>query len=172
MKFTNEQKAKIFNDWLGNRFKTFEVASDNAPISFLAKDNEDKEYYIHVNVAKELSINDNNRYETGIVIENKHFYTLYGMISQNMNVFWFEVFNDGYMIFYLNDTCTPEQLNVLEEVTLIGVTSALHVQRPIVKHENSDGETYATLVAKPEPTLIKGSLDLELPKAKVSKRKK
>ena len=170
MTFTNEQKAKIFNDWLGGRFKTFEVASDNAPISFLAKDNEDKEYYVHVNVAKELSINDNNRYETGIVIENKHFYTLYGMVSQGMNVFWFEVFNDGYMIFYLNDTCTPEQLNVLEEVTLIGVASALHVERPIVKH-NVGENSYATLIKPSSPPIIKGSTILGR-KPKSSKRKK
>jgi hypothetical protein len=171
MTFTNEQKTKIFNDWLGGRFKTFEVASDNAPISFLARDNDDKEYYVHVNVAKELSINDNNRYETGIVIENKHFYTLYGMVSQDMNVFWFEVFNDGYMIFYLNDTCTPEQLNVLEEVTLIGVTSALHVERPIIKHDMGKN-TYATVVSKPkQPTIIQGSPILGR-KPKSSKRKR
>jgi hypothetical protein len=171
MIFTNEQKAKIFNDWLGGRFKTFEVASDNAPISFLAKDNEDKEYYVHVNVAKELSINDNNRYETGIVIENKHFYTLYGMVSQGMNVFFFEVFNDGYMIFYLNDCCTPEQLNVLEEVTLIGVASALHVERPIVKHDMGEN-TYATVASIPkQPTIIQGSPILGR-KPKSNKRKK
>lgn len=140
--FTNEEKAKIFHDWLGGRFKTFEVASDNAPISFLAKDNEDKEYYVHVNVPKEVSINDNSRFETGIVIENKHFYTLYGMISQGMNVFWFEAFNDGYMIFFLNDACTPAQLNVLEEVTLIGVASALHVERPVSKIAANDSSYY------------------------------
>ena len=171
MTFTNEQKTKIFNDWLGGRFKTFEVASDNEPISFLARDNEDKEYYVHVNVANELSINDNNRYETGIAIANKHFYTLYGMISQGMNVFWFEVFNDGYMIFYLNDCCTPEQLNVLEEVTLIGVASSLHVERPIVKHDMGKN-TYATLASTPkQPTIIQGSPILGR-KPKSSKRKK
>ena len=87
-----------------------------------------------------------------------------------MNVFWFEVFNDGYMIFYLNDCCTPEQLNVLEEVTLIGVASSLHVERPVTKHESSDGKTYATLIKPTTPTVIQGSL--ELPKAKVNKRKK
>jgi hypothetical protein len=133
--FTNEEKAKIFNDWLGSRFKSFEVASpDTAPISFVAKDTEDKDYYVFVNVAKELNIKDNNRDQTGIMIENAHFYTLYGMVSQGMNVFWFEVFNDGYMLFYLNDCCTAEQLNVLTEQTLIGVTSALHVEKPDIKH--------------------------------------
>jgi hypothetical protein len=144
--FTNEEKAKIFNDWLGSRFKSFEVASpDTAPISFVTKDTEDKEYYVFVNVAKELHIKDNNRDQTGIAIENTHFYTLYGMISQGMNVFWFEAFNDGYMLFYLNDCCTPEQLNVLGEATLIGVTSALHVEKPVMKHDSGDGKTYYTL---------------------------
>jgi hypothetical protein len=144
--FTNEEKAKIFNDWLGSRFKSFEVASpDTAPISFVAKDTEDKDYYVFVNVAKELNIKDNNRDQTGIMIENAHFYTLYGMVSQGMNVFWFEAFNDGYMLFYLNDCCTPEQLNVLTEQTLIGVTSALHVEKPTPKYESGDGKTYYTL---------------------------
>jgi hypothetical protein len=144
--FTNEEKAKIFNDWLGSRFKSFEVASpDTAPISFVAKDTEDKDYYVFVNVAKELNIKDNNRDQTGIMIENAHFYTLYGMVSQGMNVFWFEAFNDGYMLFYLNDCCTPAQLNVLTEQTLIGVTSALHVEKPVIKHDTGDGKTYYTL---------------------------
>ena len=144
--FTNEEKAKIFNDWLGSRFKSFEVASpDTAPISFVAKDTEDKDYYVFVNVAKELNIKDNNRDQTGIMIENAHFYTLYGMVSQGMNVFWFEAFNDGYMLFYLNDCCTAEQLNVLTEQTLIGVTSALHVEKPVMKHDSGDGKTYYTL---------------------------
>jgi len=143
--FTNEEKVKIFHDWLGQRFKTFEVASEGAPISFLARDNEDKEYYVFVNVAKELSIKDNNREQTGIMIENTHFYHLYAMISQGQNVFYFEVFNDGYMLFYLNDCCTPEQLNVLTEQTLIGVTSALHVEKPTPKYESGDGKTYYTL---------------------------
>ena len=83
MKFTNEQKTKVFNEWLGKRFKTFEIASpDTAPVTFLAKDNEGKDYYVYVNIANERSIKDNNRNQTGIIIENKHFYTLYGMMSQ------------------------------------------------------------------------------------------
>jgi hypothetical protein len=143
--FTNEEKVKIFHDWLGQRFKTFEVASEGAPISFLARDNEDKEYYVFVNVAKELHIKDNNRDQTGIMIENTHFYHLYAMISQGQNVFYFEAFNDGYMLFYLNDCCTAEQLNVLTEQTLIGVTSALHVEKPVMKHDSGDGKTYYTL---------------------------
>jgi hypothetical protein len=75
------------------------------------------------------------------------------------------------MIFYLNDTCTPEQLNVLEEVTLIGVTSALHVERPIIKHDMGKN-TYATVVSKPkQPTIIQGSPILGR-KPKSSKRKR
>ena len=154
--FSNQEKAKIFNDWLGGRFKTFEVATpDTAPISFVAKDNEDKEYFVFVNVAKELSINDNKRYETGIIIENTHFYHLYAMMSQGQNVFWFEAFNDGYILFYLNDCLTPEQLNVLEEVTLIGVASSLHIEKP------------------KDVVTIGGSLDIQKNnKPKITRRKK
>ena len=172
--FTNQEKATIFHDFLGERFKSYEVASpDSAPISFVANDHEGKEYYIYLNVAKELSIKENNRDQTGIMIENKHFYTLYGMISQGMNVFWMECFNDGWMLFYLNDCCDPKQLNVLTEQTLIGVTSALHVEIFQAKHLVGDGSSYATLASAPkQPTIIKGSMDLELPKAKVTKRKK
>jgi hypothetical protein len=171
--FTNEEKAKIFHDFLGERFTSYEVASpDTAPISFVATDPEDKQYYIYLNVAKEISIKENNRDQTGIMIENTHFYTLYGMISQGMNVFWMECFNDGWMLFYLNDCCTPEQLNVLNEQTLIGVTSALHVEilQPKFKHSSADGKSYATLVSSPTPSVIEGSLSL--PQTKVNKRKK
>lgn len=168
MEFTNENKAQLFHHWLGQRFKTFEVASENAPISFLAKDNEDKEYYIHVEVAKEKSVKERER--TGIKIANTHFYHLYGMCSQGMNIFWFEVFEDGYIIFYLNDCLTPEQLKVTDEFTMIGVTSALHIEKPVVKYESGDN-TYIQ-VSTPEPSVIKGSMELELPKTKISKRKK
>jgi hypothetical protein len=172
--FTNEEKAKIFHDFLGERFKSYEVASpDSAPISFVATDHEGKEYYIYLNVAKELSIKENNRDQTGIMITNKHFYTLYGMISQGMNVFWMECFNDGWMLFYLNDCCSAEQLNVLTEQTLIGVTSALHVEIFKVKHKMGDGSSYATVAStSKQPEFIGGSLDLNLPKTKVNKRKK
>lgn len=169
MKISNEDKAKIFAEYLGKRFKTFEVASEDAPISFLCKDYEDKEYYIHVEIPNEKYVSQ--RENTGIAIENKHFYTLYGMMSQGMNIFWYVAFEDGFILFYLNDCLDPTQLNVLPEQTLIGVASALHIQKDQVKHESSDGETYATLASKPnQPTIIKGSL--ELPKAKINKRKK
>jgi len=60
----------------------------------------------------------------------------------------------------------------LPEQTLIGVASALHVQRPVVKHDTGDGKTYATLASPVKPSIIKGSLELEVPKTKISKRKK
>jgi len=171
MKINNEEKAKIFHEYLGERFKTFELASEGAPISFLCKDFEDKEYYIYVEVPNEKYVSE--RENTGIMIENKHFYTLYGMISQGMNVFWYVAFEDGFMLFYLNDCITPEQLNVLTEQTLIGVASALHIQKDQIKHDTGDGKTYTTVASKPnQPTIIGGSLDLALPKAKVNKRKK
>ncbi len=165
--FSNEEKAKIFHDYLGGRFKTFEVATENAPISFLAKDNEDKEYYVHVEVAPEKSVTE--REFTGIKIDNTHFYHLYGMCSQGMNIFWFEAFEDGYMLFYINDCLTPEQLKVTDEFTMIGVASSLHIEKPVIKHNSNDGETY--YVTQPtEFTPVVSSLDL--PKTKVSKRKK
>ena len=167
MIITNEDKAKIFNEWLGTRFKTFEVASENAAISFLCRDHEDKEYYIHVQVADERLIS--SREHTGIKIANTHFYHLYAMASQGQNIFWFEAFEDGYMLFYINDCLTPEQLKVTDEFTLIGVASALHVEKPVARF--TDGENNYIQVPTPsESPVIQGSLSL--PKTKVNKRKK
>jgi hypothetical protein len=87
-----------------------------------------------------------------------------------MNIFWFEAFEDGYMLFYLNDCLTPEQLKVTEEFTLIGVTSALHIHKPTIQHESSDGETYYTVAKTSEPTIIQGSIPV--PSLKSTKRKK
>jgi hypothetical protein len=168
MEINNEEKAKIFHEYLGERFKTFELASEGAPISFLCRDHEDKEYYIFVEIPNEKYVSE--RENTGIMIENKQFYTLYGMISQGMNVFWYVAFEDGFMLFYLNDCCTAEQLNVLPEQTLIGVASALHIQKDQLRLDNNDGKTFRTVSKKTEPTIIGGSLDL--PKAKITKRKK
>jgi hypothetical protein len=122
----NESKAKFFYQWLGERFKSFEIASENAPISFLAKDHEEKEYYVYTEIAKEESVKE--REYTGIKIANTHLYHLYAMVSQGSNVFWFTSFSDGYMLFYINDCLTPEQLKVTEEYTMIGISSALHVE--------------------------------------------
>ena len=169
MKISNQDKAKIFAEYLGQRFKTFEVASEDAPISFLCTDHEDKQYYVYVEIPNEKYVSE--RENTGIIIENKHFYTLYGMMSQDMNVFWYVAFEDGFILFYLNDCLTPAQLNVLPEQTLIGTASALHIQKDQPKHDIGDGK-YAQLASKPgQSVVIQGSLDLA-PKTKVSKRKK
>lgn len=140
---TNEDKTKIFYKWLGGRFPKFEIASEGAPVTCLAKDDEDKEYYIHIQVANEPSVKD--REKTGIKIANTQFYHLYAMASQGQNVFWFEVFNDGYMLFFLNDCMTPEQLKVTEEFTAIGVTSALHVEIPAITTPPTYGESFYVL---------------------------
>ena len=170
MKISNEDKARIFHEYLGERFKTFELASEGAPISFLCRDYEDKEYYIHVEIPNEKYVSE--RENTGIAIENKHFYTLYGMMSQGMNVFWYVAFEDGFMLFYLNDCLTPEQLNVLPEQTLIGAASALHIHKDQIKHDTGDGKTYMTVASTPnQPTVIKGSPILGR-KPKTTKRKK
>jgi hypothetical protein len=169
MNFTNEDKAKIFAESLGQRFKTFEIASpDTAPISFVATDYEDKQYFVYVEIPKEEYVSQ--REQTGIAIENTHFYQLYAMISQGQNVFWYVAFNDGFILFYLNDCLTPEQLNVLPEQTLIGVASALHIEKPVIKHNTEDGKGYYTVASTAQPSVIQGSL--ELPKTKVNKRKK
>jgi hypothetical protein len=166
MKITNEDKIKIFYDWLGPKFNTFEQASEDAPISFLAKDFDDKEYYVHVQVAEERNVE--SREQTGIKIENTHFYQLYGMASQGMNVFWMEAFEDGYMLFYINDCLTAEQLKVTNEFTLIGVASALHIEKHKIKHDTNDGKSYMTVAKSYEPSPIISSSPL----GRVPKRKK
>ena len=170
MKITNEDKAKIFNEYLGERFKSFEIASpDSAPISFLCTDHDDKEYFVYVEIPEEQYVSQ--RENTGIAIENAHFYNLYGMMSAGQNVFWFVAFNDGYILFYLNDCLTPEQLNVLTEQTLIGVASALHIQKDKIKHDTGDGKTYMQVTNSYTPTVIQGSPILGR-KPKTTKRKK
>jgi len=171
MKINNQDRAKIFAEYLGQRFKTFEVASEDAPISFLCRDYDDKEYYVHVEIPNEQYVKDRDK--TGIAIENKHFYTLYGMMSSGMNIFWYVAFNDGYILYYLNDCLTPEQLNVLPEQTLIGVASALHIEQDKVKHDIGDGKSYAQVVNSYQPIKIQGSLPLgRQPKNRVSRSKR
>jgi len=172
MKVTNQDKAQIFNEYLGARFKTFEIASpDTAPISFVATDYEDKQYFVYVEIPNEQYIKD--RENTGIAIENAHFYHLYGMMSAGQNVFWFVAFNDGYILFYLNDCLTPEQLNVLPEQTLIGVASALHIEKDKPKHVSSDGKTYTQIVSSYTPSPIVSSSPLgRKPKNRVSRSKR
>jgi hypothetical protein len=171
MKIYNQDKAKIFAEYLGQRFKTFEVASEGAPISFLCTDHEGKEYYVYVEIPEEQYVSQ--RENTGIAIENAHFYNLYGMMSAGQNVFWFVAFNDGFILFYLNDCLTPEQLNVLTEQTLIGVASALHIHKDKIKHDTEDGKYVQVASTPKQPTIIQGSMPLgRVPKTRVSKRKK
>jgi hypothetical protein len=120
-----EQLIGLFHKHLGSRFPVIEVASDNAPISICAYDTEDKAYWIHLEDKIDESIFGYDK--TGIKISNVHFYQLYSMISEGSNLFWMSLFRDGYILFYLNDCCTPEQLKVTDEFTAIGVTSALHI---------------------------------------------
>lgn len=164
-----QKKINDFHKILGHRFKTIEVASPNAPITILAKDNEDKEYYIYIDDNSTESVKTKS--QTGIKIDNKHFYHLYGMMSEQLNCFWFDYFNDGFILFYLNDCLTPEQLRVTDEFTMIGVASALHIEEPKVAIPTADGNSYYVVDKATEPVIIGGSLDLA-PKAKVSKRKK
>jgi len=171
MKINNQDKTKIFAEYLGARFKTFEVASEDAPISFLCRDYDDKEYYVHVEIPNEQYVSQ--REHTGIAIENKHFYTLYGMMSQGMNIFWFVAFEDGYILFYLNDCLSAEQLNVLPEQTLIGVASALHIEKDKPKHDTGDGKTYTQVASSYTPSPIVSSSPLgRVPKNRVSRSKK
>ena len=172
MKINNQDKTKIFAEYLGARFKSFEIASpDSAPVSFVATDHDDKPYYVYVEIPNEKYVSQ--REHTGIAIENKHFYTLYGMMSSGMNIFWYVAFEDGYILFYLNDCLTPAQLNVLPEQTLIGVASALHIEKDKPKHDTGDGKTYTQVASSYQPVKIQGSLPLgRQPKNRVSKRKK
>ena len=144
MKINKKQTKLIteFSKHLGARFPVIEVASDNAPITIVAKDAEDKEYWLYLEDRLKESVYSNDT--TGIKIENVHFYNLYALISQGSNVFWMSLYEDGYILFYLNDCLTPEQIKVTDTHTLIGVASSLHVE-----------------YSKPQGTKILGSLDLK-----------
>jgi hypothetical protein len=58
------------------------------------------------------------------------------------------IYNDGYILFFLNDCLTPEQLKVTDEFTLIGVASALHIE-----------------YNQPKPVTITGSFSDFVPKS-------
>ena len=130
----NKQKEKLigqFHKHLGLRFPVVEVASDNAPVTICAFDEENKAYWVYLEDRLDSKVEN---YElTGISIENTHFYHLYALMSEGSNCFWMSIFENGYILFYLNDCLTPEQLNVTTDYTHIGVASALHI-------ENSDKE--------------------------------
>ena len=123
----NKSLIAHFYKWLGSRFKQIFEASPGAPIACMAVDEEGKEYYISINYNEKMSSSDIEL--TGIKIENVTFYQLYSMVSEGLNVFHFEAFQDGYCLFYLND-CTPESIKVVDEYTLIGISSCLHHEMP------------------------------------------
>ena len=125
----NKKKEKLiaqFHKHLGLRFPVVEIASPNAPVTVCAYDQEDKSYWIYLEDKLKETVKDYDT--TGIKIENTHFYHLYALMSEGSNCFWMQLFNDGYILFYLNDCLTPEQLKVTEEHTYIGVASALHIE--------------------------------------------
>lgn len=119
-----------FYKWLGSRFKEIHEASENAPITCMATDDEGKEYYIRINYNEKMSSADIEL--TGTKIENVAFYQMYSMVSEGLNVFHFEAFEDGYALWYLND-CTPESIKVVDEYTLLGISSVLHHEIPKVQ---------------------------------------
>ena len=116
-----------FYKWLGLRFKEIHEASENAPITCMAVDEEGKEYYVRIVYNEKMSSSDIEL--TGTKIENVTFYQLYSMVSEGLNVFHFEAFQDGYCLWYLNDL-TPESIKVVDEYTLIGISSCLHHEMP------------------------------------------
>lgn len=140
---TNQELIAEFYKWLGNRFKEIHEASPGAPITCMCTDEEGKEYYIRINYNKGASSAEIQ--QTGCQIENTIFYQLYSMVSEGMNVFNYEGFEDGFALWYLND-CTPETIKVVEEHTLLGIASVLHHEFP---------------KTEPEPIYIGGSLDIQ-----------
>ena len=134
MELTNKQEQLIaeFYKYLGLRFPTIEAASPDAPITICAYDNDNKPYYIFLDDKLEQSVYQFNI--AGIGIENVHFYNLYGMCSEGLNVFHMTLCSDGYILYYINDTLTPDQINVGEDFTIINGSSALHVELPKKLH--------------------------------------
>jgi hypothetical protein len=145
---TKEKEELIgeFYRHLGQRFKTIEVASENAPITICATDEEDKQYWIRLvdNFDKSVKTIE----YTGTKIDNITFYQLYAIVSNDQNVFHMELFNDGYALWFINDL-TPNQMKVTDDETFIGIASSLHVE-----------------FNSPKPVIIQGSKVLKLPKLK------
>ena len=119
----NKQLIFQFYKHLGNRFKEIHEASEGAPITCMAVDEEGKEYYIRI--VYNNNISSTSIQFSGTKVENKIFYQLYSMVSEGLNVFHFEAFEDGYCLWYLND-CTPDSIKVVDDYTLIGISSCLH----------------------------------------------
>jgi hypothetical protein len=129
MKLTKEQEETIakFYGYLGTRFTEIEAASPNAPITVCCTDADDKKYWIRLVDNSESTDTITNIMETGTKIENTIFYQLYALVSNDQSVFHMEMYKDGYALWFINDI-TPEQMKVTDEFTMIGITSALHVE--------------------------------------------
>ena len=119
-----QEKVEAFHKLLGARFKSIEVASPDAPITVLATDLEDKQYYVRIEML-EGSVDDIS--STGIKIENVIFYQLAQLMQSENNVFIMVIFKDGFVMWFLNEV-SGEQMKVTDENVLIGITSALHVE--------------------------------------------
>jgi len=127
MELTKKQQETIakFYGYLGARFTEIEAASEGAPITICARDSEGKEYWIRLEYMPEGTIGD--ILHTGATIENMIFYQMYALVSNDQSVFHMQMYDDGYALWFINDI-TPEQMKVTDEFTMIGITSALHVE--------------------------------------------
>jgi len=127
MKLTKTQEKTIakFYEYLGVRFVEIEAASKGAPITVCARDEKGDEYWIRLEYNEKGTIGD--ILHTGAKIENVIFYQLYALVSNGQSVFHMEMYDDGYALWFVNDL-TPEQIKVTEENTMIGITSALHIE--------------------------------------------
>jgi hypothetical protein len=142
-----QEKVDAFARLLGPRFPKIEVASPGAPITVVATDPEDKQYYVRVELM-ESSV-DSVR-ETGLALENKDYYQLAQLMVSSANVFVLAVFPDGFVLWYLNDI-DKEQMKITDEITLIGIASALHIESakdtkyapPVI--ESQDGKSVYVL---------------------------
>jgi len=119
-----QEKVDAFAKLLGPRFPKIEVASPGAPITLVATDPEDKSYYVRVEL-QDGSVEDLRG--TGLALENKDFYQLSQLMLSGANVFVIAIFSDGFVLWYLNDV-DKEQMKITDEITLIGITSALHIE--------------------------------------------
>lgn len=143
-----QKKVDAFARLLGPRFTKVEVASEGAPITVVATDPEDKEYYIRVDLDdRSVQTIKNN----GIQLENKDYYYLSQLMLSGCNVFELVVFSDGFVLWFLNDI-DKDQIKVTTEYTLIGIASALHIEdgntikyQP-TQYPSGDGYTYYQLV--------------------------
>lgn len=119
-----QEKVDVFTRLLGPRFPKIEVASPGAPITVVATDPEDKQYYVRVELV-EGSVEDVRG--TGVILENKDYYQLAQLMVSGANVFVLASFHDGFTLWYLNEI-TAEEMKVTDEYTLIGIASALHIE--------------------------------------------